>query len=146
MYIIFLRVVPGMHINKNGHVFLTIFFITTMILFATMFIIRSCSTKKIIARQQYSYWQTYYTCEGCLEYIVAYFCQHSDIPPEILFSYQKNEPYTIAIKQNHLSNQLSLKGTIEYKGTIIALWELILEKHENTWLIQKRTITLKFLY
>lgn len=135
-----------MHTFKSGYSLLTFFFITMIMCFIGVAIIRSYACSTNIAQQQYNYWRNYYTYEGCLEYVFAYFCNDFEMMPDHITFCQKNGTYEITLNKKIFQNTASLKGEIVYKDKTAAHWDLFLERLEKNWVIKKRNLTLKSLY
>lgn len=128
---------------KKGSAVLLIFFITTIILFIGLCVIKAHVLSADIVYQQHYYWKRYYHYEGCLEYALAYFYKNEDMRA-VTVSYisGKNEYHLFITSDQHAKNRI-ISVTIAEKKRAVAAAEVILEKNGSLWHIKNRTLMIQ---
>jgi hypothetical protein len=134
-----------MHILKQGNVVLTIFLITTIVLFVGLQVVRSYAVSNDIVHQQYRCWHRYYCYEGCLEYALAYFYAH---PHKMFekFSYRQGKNvYELSLKINDQKDSKMITIIIEHEKSLGATWSIVMHKNGSSWIMRERTLTIDSL-
>ncbi len=143
MYSILSQGFPVMQKLKQGGAVIIIFFITTIILFIGLCVMRSYSFSADIVNQQHYYWKRYYQYEGCVEYALAYFYKNDAMTVSTIpYSYKRNN-YKISITVNDHTHKKNLFITIEEGKKAVATAHIVLEKDALLWVVKNRTLTIQ---
>jgi hypothetical protein len=129
---------------KQGSAMVLIFFITTLIMFVGLGVLRSYALSNETVQQQYHYWKRYYRYEGLCEYVLAYFYKHTDMQSTVLSYFYTNRTYSLDVTVSHDTYTHKILSIIVKEAKkIVATAQIVLEKNELSWVVKQRTLMIQ---